>query len=179
MQNELFPDIVDEPDLIDPDQIDNQEQDNEIPPQPGDSEDNYDFKTGNLDDFMHSFQEHKEDMPIDERPTPEEFAEAGKQVIPPNTARATGKFVARMIDFSASMGLSMLSGEPRESHKAQEEDLKELMSISTELIKESGGEIPTSVQLIIFCFVTYGLQLPGAYMKFKKRKAIEENGQDS
>ena len=174
MQNQLFPDIVEEPDLIDPDQMDNQEQENEIPPQPGDSEDNYDFKTGNLDDFMHSFQEHKEDMPIDERPTPEEFAEAGKQTIPPATARSSGKFIAEMIDFSASTGLSLLSGEPRETHMAPPENKKELAHIIAEYMKENGGEIPLSVQLLICIIITYGMQVPGAYMKYKER-----HGQDS
>ena len=176
MANTLFPDIPDNDTIqpgIDPDMNEITE---EIPPQPGDSEDNYDFKTGGLDDFMHSFQEHKEEMPIDEMPTPEEFAEAGKTVIPPATARSSGKFIAEMVDFSASTALSLLSGEPRETHCAPAENKKELAHIIAEYMKESGGEIPLSVQLIICIVATYGMQVPGAYMKYKERqlKAIPE-----
>lgn len=180
MANALFPDIPEDEQMIDPENLpEDNEETVDIPPQPGDSEEDYDFKTGSLDDFMHSFQEHKEEMPIDEMPTAEEFAEAGKQKIPPATARATGKFLAKMIDFSASMGLSLLSGEPRESHMAPEENLKELSAIISEYMKESGGEIPLSVQLLICIVVTYGMQLPNAYMKFKERKAHKDDGTNS
>ena len=172
--NNLFPDIED-PDINDPDAQETNIPEEEITlPQPGDSEDNYDFKTGNLDEFMNSFQENKEEMPIDIKPTQEEFAEAGKQTIPPATARATGKFIANMIDFSASMGLSLLSGEPRETHMAPEDNKKELASIISEYMKESGGEIPLWAQLVICIIVTYGMQVPGAYMKYKER-----NGKNS
>ncbi len=167
--NDLFPDITD-PDVAQEETIETEQViDPEEQPVPGDSPENYDFKTGNLDDFMHSFQENKEEMPIDIKPTPEEFAEAGKQTIPPATARASGKFLANMIDFSASMGLSLLSGEPRETHCAPEDNKKELAAIITEYMKESGGEIPLSVQLIICITVTYGMQVPSAYMKYKER----------
>lgn len=177
--NELFPDIQEEaPENNIPMNfpVDIQEPETEIPPQPGDSENDYDFKTGNLDDFMHSFQEGKEEMPIDERPTPEEFAEAGKANLPPATARKSAKFCALMVDYSCATGLSLLSGEPIASHKAEDDARKELESIIAEYIKESGGEIPISVQLIICILVTYGLQLPAAYSKFKARKALKQNG---
>ena len=147
----------------------------EIPPQPGDSEDDYDFKTGSLDDFMHSFQEGKEEMPIDELPTPEEFTEAGKPNLPPATARKSAKFCALMVDYSCATGLSLLSGEPIAAHKAEDDARKELESIIAEYIKETGGEVPISVQLIICILVTYGLQVPGAYKKYKERKALEDH----
>lgn len=171
--NDLFPDI-EEQEL---EQTDiNETVENDIPPQPGDSEDDYDFKTGSLDDFMHSFQEGKEEMPIEELPTPEEFTEAGKANLPPATARKSAKFVALMVDYSCATGLSLLSGEPIANHKAEDDARKELESIITEYIKESGGEIPVSVQLVICLLVTYGLQLPDALRKYKKRKALEQNG---
>lgn len=172
--SDLFPDIQEQETLEEENLTTGQEPIDEPPMQPGDEEDNYDFKTGNLDDFMHSFQENKEDMPIDEMPTPEEFAETGKVNIPPATARKSGQFITEMIDFSASLGLSLLSGEPRETHKAPDENKKELAKIITEYMKENGGEIPLSVQLIICIVVTYGMQIPGAYLKFKAR-----HGKDS
>ena len=180
--NSLFPDIEDQ----------EQQQDNlpmnfpadanayeDIPPQPGDSDNDYDFKTGNLDDFMHSFQEGKEEMPIEERPTPEEFTEAGKPNLPPATARKSAKFCALMLDYSCATGLSLLSGESVASHRADDDARKELESIIAEYIKETGGEVPISVQLMICILVTYGMQVPGAYMKYKERKALETNGTPS
>lgn len=179
MANSLFPDIEDNEPIIDPEPIENEDGGILLPPdmpdRPEDAPNDYEFKTGNIDDFMASFQEEKEEMPIDERPTPEEFTEAGKQNLLPATARKTGKFVANMIDYSCATGLSLLSGEPVSAHKAPEDSKKELEAIITEYIKESGGEIPLSAQLIICLVVTYGLQIPGAYQKYKERKALKEH----
>lgn len=177
MANTLFPDIEDDNILPDAEPIndatDITELPADMPERPQESSGDYEFKTGNINDFMASFQEEKEDMPIDERPTPEEFAEAGKQTLPPATARKTGKFFANMVDHSCAIGLSLLSGEPAAKHRAPEDSKKELESIITEYLKESGGEIPLSAQLIICLVVTYGLQIPGAYKKYKERKAHE------
>lgn len=172
MVNDLFPDIEDEVQVqktSDTPETDIPENE-DLNPQPGDSEEDYDFKTGNLDDFMHGFQEEKEEMPIDLKPTAEEFAEAGKTTIPPATARSSGKFLANMIDFAASMGLALLADEPRENYVAPEENKKELAHIISEYLKENGGEVPLWAQLLICICVTYGMQVPGAYMKYKQRK---------
>lgn len=131
----------------------------------------YEFATGNLDGFMDEFAQPKEDMGNELLPSPEEIAEAGKQTVPPATARKTGKFLAGMIDVGCATGLSFISGQSMKEHQADDESKKELESIITEYIKETGGEIPIYMQLIICLIVTYGLQIPGA---IKMRK--ENNG---
>ena len=134
-------------------------------------DEDHDFKTGDILNFMNDFSEEKEDMGIDQLPTNEEFTEVGKQTSPTATARKTGKFVSRMIDYGAATGLSIISGQPMSQHKADDEAYKELESIITEYIKESGGEIPLNIQLIICLVVTYGLQIPAAIQMRKQMKS--------
>lgn len=161
--NNLFPDLENQPQETIEEAIPVDEQ---IPA----AEDDYQFATGNLDDFMQDFEQHKEDMGIDVRPTPEEFNEAGKTNLPKATARKTGKFIANMTDYACATGLSLISGLDMKEHKADEESRKELEEIITEYIAESGGEIPLSVQLIICLIVTYALQIPGAIKTRRERK---------
>lgn len=162
MDNSLFPELnnpdIEEP-LLDPEPETIQEPES----------DGYEFATGDLSSFMHSFSEDKENMEIEQLPTPEEFQEVGKTPIPPATARKTGKFVANMVDYTLATGLSLIDEEPVDSHKADSESKKELESIITEYIKETGGEIPLFAQLIICLLVTYGLQVPGAIMIRKQK----------
>lgn len=166
MNNTLFPEIEnnDNPEIID---AEIEEQYDHV-----DDEQNsdYEFATGDLSSFMHDFSESKEQMGIQQKPTPEEFVEADKQVIPPSTARKTGKFIANMTDYALATGLSLISGLDADEHKADPESKKELESIITEYIKESGGEIPIWMQLVICILVTYGLQIPGAVRLRKQNK---------
>lgn len=130
----------------------------------------YQFATGDLSSFMHDMSEEKEQMNIEQMPTAEEFVDAGKQTIPANTARKTGKFIANMTDYALATGLSLISGLDVDDHKADPDSKHELESIITEYIKESGGEIPVWLQLVICLIVTYGLQLPGAIRIRNQRK---------
>lgn len=161
MNNTLFPEIDD----LNDNEINQSPEINDIsdetPIQESDNQP-YEFVTGDLSSFMHDFEEGKEQMGIEQMPTPEEFVEAGKQTIPPQTARKTGKFLANMTDYACATGLSLISGLSIENHKADEESKKELESIITEYIKETGGVIPLWLQLAICLIVTYGLQIPGA-----------------
>ena len=148
----------------------NPNEEPDMNPESNNPETPYEFATGNLDSFMHDFNEEKEQMGITQKPTTEEFTEAGKQTLPAKTARTTGKFLANMTDHALATGLSIISGLGAEEHKADEESKKELENIITEYIKESGGEIPVGIQLIIVIVVTYGLQLPGAIKIRKERQ---------
>lgn len=130
--------------------------------QPTDNDEPYEFATGDLSSFIHDFNEEKEEMGIDQKPTPEEFEETGKPSVPATTARKTGRFVANMTDYALATGLSLISKQDPDIHKADPDSKKELENIITEYIKESGGEIPIGVQLVICLLVTYGLQIPGA-----------------
>lgn len=135
------------------------------------AENSYEFATGDLGNFMHTFEEEKEDMGIDQRPTAEEFNEINQPSIPTKTARKTGKFVTGMVDYSLATGLSLISGLSVKDHQADPESKKELEDIITEYIKETGGEIPLFMQLIICLLVTYGLQVPGAIKIRKENNA--------
>lgn len=137
--------------------------------------DDYQFATGDLGNFMHDFEEEKENMGIDQRPTAEEMNEIGNPTIPTKTARKTGKFVTTMLDITLATGLSIVSGEPKEKHQADTESKKELEDVVTEYIKETGGEIPLSVQLFICIFSIYGLQIPEA-IRLRKEKQEKNNG---
>lgn len=120
---------------------------------------------------MHSFEEEKENMGIEQRPTAEEFNEINQPTIPTKTARKTGKFVTGMVDYSLATGLSLISGLPVKEHQADPDSKKELEDIITEYIKETGGEIPLFMQLLICLLVTYGLQVPGAIKIRKENNA--------
>lgn len=163
MDNNLFPEFEEQTEAAHYETIDDQPSEKE-------SADNYEFATGDLGSFMHSFEEEKEQMGIDQMPTPEELDEIGKPTIPTKTARKTGKFVTGMIDYSLATGLSLISGQSVKEHQADADSKKELEDIVTTYIKETGGEIPIFLQLIICLLVTYGLQIPSAIMIRKQRK---------
>ncbi len=172
MDNPFIPEL-EEQEIFNPEEVyeeTNTTEEPDINREDNNPEKPYEFATGNLDSFMHDFNEEKEQMGITQKPTPEEFTEAGKQTLPPKTARTTGKFLANMTDHALATGLSIISGLNAEEHKADEESKKELENIITEYIKESGGEIPIGIQLIIVIVVTYGLQLPGAIKIRKERQ---------
>lgn len=161
--NNLFPEIDEQPPLLE----------QEIPTN------DYEFATGDLSSFMHTFEEEKEDMDIEQLPTSEEFSDAGIQNLPTSTARKTGKFIAHMTDYALATGLGLISGLPTKEHQADNESKKELESIITEYIKESGGEIPLFVQLLICLTVTYGLQIPGAIKIRKEHAKTSQNDHDN
>lgn len=143
----------------------------DITEQPSDHEEPYQFATGDLSSFIHDFNEEKEEMGIAQKPTPEEFEETGKPSVPATTARKTGRFVANMTDYALATGLSLISRQNPDVHKADPDSKKELENIITEYIKESGGEIPIGIQLVICLLITYGLQIPGAIRLRKQANA--------
>lgn len=130
----------------------------------------YEFVTGDLNTYVQDFQEPKEDMGVDMRPTDEEFQAVHAPTIPKKVARNTGRFITTMIDQSASRTLSMLSGQPYADHKADPEELKALEEIITLMVQESGGELPLWAQLCIALVTTYGLQVYPAWQKMKEKK---------
>ena len=177
MNNTLFPEIEnsgqtqqsDEEELLQHDFETNEpEYDMELP-----DDGQYEFATGDLSSFIHDFEEDKEQMGIEQKPTTEEFTEAGKRVIPTQTALKTGRFLANMVDYSCATGLSLISGLDVDEHRADKESKSELETIITEYVKESGGEIPIWMQLLICLVVTYGLQIPGAIRIRNERKQNE------
>lgn len=127
----------------------------------------YNFADGDLSVFQSEFAQPKQDMGISELPEPEEELpedvdeEEDKAAIARH-ARQTSKFVTHIVDSGAALGLSLISKNSVDSHKADSEDLKELERIFTEYFKETGGNIPLWAQLFICLVTIYGFQIPQA-----------------
>lgn len=138
--------------------------------------DDYSLIGGNLDDYMADFARPKEDMGIVEEPTTEEWEqeEPERPQMTAKTARTTARFLARTTDTVMATGLSFISHNDYKVHKADKEQLKELEDILAEYVRESGGDIPLWLQLVICLFTMYAVQIPGA-LRDRKRNA---NGSD-
>lgn len=127
----------------------------------------YHFADGDLSVFQSEFAQPKQDMGISELPEPEEelpedVDEEEDKAAMARHARQTSKFVTHIVDSGAALGLSLISKNSVDSHKADSEDLKELERIFTEYFKETGGNIPLWAQLFICLVTIYGFQIPQA-----------------
>lgn len=140
----------------------------------------YHFADGDLSDFQSEFSQPKQDMgisevpeDIDDEPMFDPDAEEVDQAALQRTARQTSKFVTHLVDSGAALALSLVSKNPVDDHKADKEDLKELERIFQEYFKETGGNIPLWLQLVICITTMYGFQLPAA-LKDRKLNAERE-----
>jgi len=128
----------------------------------------YQFADGDLSDFQTEFAAPKQDMGITDEPEDfEEIDEAHNGSEQPaisaaKAARSTARFLAPIIDQGAAFGLSLVSKNDIDQHKADKESLKELERLIAEYAKESGGEIPIWTQILICLVAMYGFQIPKA-----------------
>jgi len=130
----------------------------------------YNFADGDLSAFQSEFSQPKQDMGIsdipddleDEDVEQEQLAEVEDRAAMTRHARQTSKFVTHIVDSGAALGLSLISKNSVDSHKADSDDLKELERIFTEYFKETGGNIPLWAQLLICLTTIYGFQIPQA-----------------
>lgn len=128
----------------------------------------YNFADGDLSAFQSEFSQPKQDMGISDIPDDLEDVEQETQeevedrAAMARHARQTSKFVTHIIDSGAALGLSLISKNSVDSHKADLDDLKELERIFTEYFKETGGNIPLWAQLLICLTTIYGFQIPQA-----------------
>lgn len=150
----------------------------------------YQFADGDLSTFQTEFAAPKQDMNIGEDPV--EFEDLENELNPDHQpeisnakmARNTARFLTPIIDQGAAFGLSMLSKNKLAEHRADKESLKELERLVTEYAKQSGGNIPLWMQLLICLVTMYGFQVPKALEDRKlnteraalesERKALEE-----
>lgn len=128
---------------------------------------NYNFSDGDLTGFEEEFLQPKQDMDINEEPEDfdnDEFGEDSQQdpAAMARMAKNTAKFITRITDEGAALGLSLISKNPASAHKADPDSLKELERIITEYCKETGGQIPLWAQLVICLVTMYGFQVPQA-----------------
>ena len=151
----------------------------------------YQFADGDLSTFQTDFSAPKQDMNIEEEPEdfedePDDEPENGSEqpsISASKAARRTARFLTRITDQGAAFGLSLVSKNEIESHKADKESLHELENIITEYCKDTGGNIPLWAQLVICLVTMYGFQIPQALSDRKlnserialenERKALE------
>jgi len=128
----------------------------------------YQFADGDLSDFQTEFAAPKQDMGITDEPEGfEEIDEANNgseqsAISAAKAARSTARFLAPIIDQGAAFGLSLVSKNDIKHHKADKDSLKELERLIAEYAKESGGEIPIWMQILICLVAIYGFQIPKA-----------------
>lgn len=143
----------------------------------------YQFVDGDLSEFQKEFSLPKQDMGISEEPDDsDEFIEDDYQEDEPtppsaHVSRQTARFITNIIDSSAAFGLSLLSKNNIEQHKADKSAKSEIEKIIYVYVKDTGGNIPLWAQLTIILVVTYGLQIPQAIQDRKmniEREKLEE-----
>ena len=107
----------------------------------------YQFVDGDLTEFQKEFSLPKQDMGISEEPDDsEEFIEdedyQEDKPTPPSAhvSRQTARFITNIIDSSAAFGLSLLSKNNIEQHKA-DKSAKSEMKNNLCLCKRHGGNI--------------------------------------
>lgn len=143
----------------------------------------YQFADGDLSTFQTDFSAPKQDMNIEEEPEnfedeTEELSNGSEQpaISAAKAARNTARFLAPIIDQGTAFGLSLVSKNETESHKLDKDGIKELERLIAEYAKESGGNIPIWMQLVLFMITMYGFQLPKALADRKlnnERMALE------
>ena len=153
------------------------------------AESDYQFADGDLSGFQAEFAAPKQDMNIDEEPEDfedpedEELNEDDEQPIVSTAkmARRTAKFITRITDQGAAFGLSLVSKNNIEKHKADKASLHELENIIAEYCKDTGGNIPLWMQLLICLVTMYGFQVPQALedRKLNTERAALENERKS
>jgi len=149
-----------------------------------DSTSDYQFADGDLSTFQTDFSAPKQDMNIEEEPEnfedeTEELSNGSEQpaISAAKAARNTARFLTPIVDQGAAFGLSLVSKNDIESHRADKESLKELERIIAEYVKQSGGDIPIWAQLVICLVTMYGFQVPKALADRKlnnERLALED-----
>lgn len=146
-----------------------------------DSTSDYQFADGDLSTFQTDFSAPKQDMNIEEEPEDfedetEELSNGSEQpsISAAKAARNTARFLAPIIDQGTAFGLSLVSKNETESHKLDKDGIKELERLIAEYAKESGGNIPIWMQLVLFMITMYGFQLPKALADRKLNNEREE-----
>jgi hypothetical protein len=136
----------------------------------------YIFADGDLSSFQDEFSKPKQDMGIDPLPDEQNLNPENQELnarAKTRLAHQTAHFVTKCTDGAMAFGLSLISKNPVEEHKANDEDFQEIEDIIYEYCRLTDGNIPLWLQLIFVLFVTYGMQIPAALQARKVNLANE------
>ena len=142
----------------------------------------YRFESGDLD-FISEMEQPKQAMNIDERPdfeptNPEEHEEyiendGEHDDLIAAATEETATLITDVIDNGAAFGLSLISKNPIEEHKATADQKSRIRKIIYVYCEKTGGYIPLWLQLIILIIGVYGVQIPAA-MEARKINVLQE-----
>lgn len=134
----------------------------------------YQFEDGDLS-FISELDKPKEAMAFDERP---DFGETVGNDDPLNAigpdegehnddliaaaVEETATLITDTIDNGAAFGLSLISKNPIETHKATDDQKGRMRKIIYVYCEKTGGYIPLWLQLVILIIGIYGVQIPAA-----------------
>lgn len=129
----------------------------------------YQFFTGDIDDFQREFAAPKQDMGIGQEPDnfddemPEQpSADERRQIA--DSARKTAQFITSVGDTMLASSLAWLdhSGDPEPHKRINDPLMSDLENAITYYCERVGGEIPPSVMIVICVLMLYGVQIPQA-----------------
>ena len=145
----------------------------------------YQFEDGDLS-FINELDKPKEAMQFDERPDlgiPEDSDDPLNAIGPDDgehndeliaaAVEETATLITDTIDNGAAFGLSLISKNPIETHKATDDQKGRMRKIIYVYCEKTGGYIPLWLQLVILIIGIYGVQIPGA-LQARKINILEE-----
>jgi hypothetical protein len=142
----------------------------------------YNFQDGDLD-FINELEQPKQPMDINERPDfepqqqqPDDlFVEDDGQhdELIAAAVEETATLVTDTIDSGAAFGLSLISKNPIESHRATADQKSRMRKIIYVYCEKTGGYIPLWLQLVILIIGIYGTQIPAA-IDARKMNMLQE-----
>lgn len=140
----------------------------------------YHFEDGDLA-LIDEMEQPKQAMNIDERPDFEPPSEhepfieddgEHDELIAAATEE-TATLITDTIDSGAAFGLSLISKNPIESHRATADQKSRMRKIIYVYCEKTGGYIPLWLQLVILIVGIYGTQIPAA-LDARKMNLLEE-----
>ena len=134
----------------------------------------YQFAAGDLS-FIDEMEQPKQPMNISQRPDFHTFEptdptgnldtiedDGQHDELIAAAVEETANLITDTIDNGAAFGLSLISKNPIESHKATDEQKGRMRKIIYVYCEKTGGYIPLWLQLIILIIGIYGVQIPAA-----------------
>lgn len=141
----------------------------------------YHFEDGDIS-FINEMTQPKQPMNIQERPELEPIGGGNLDVIEDDgehdeliaaAVDETASLITETIDGGAAFGLSLISKNSIESHRATSDQKERLRKIVYIYCDKTGGYIPLWLQFIILIVGIYGSQIPAA-MQARKINLLEQ-----
>lgn len=146
-----------------------------------DTNSDYQFADGYIDpddkleEFLEEFRKPKQETGAPEQPDEnEDDPLENEDPIANENARYTAEFIVNVVDDLAANGLSILSKNPIDDHRAGKDQKKHLKRLWTEYCKEKAIDIPVGTQIVIAMATIYGSQIPAALNDRKSNLKLEQ-----